>query len=389
MRQRLALLALPFLLSGCFGGGHAAEAPDDATRVVAPPTTSLPPTPSMEPANTPKYHPHDLWGDRTSVILFESRVRLGDDVEHESYYRDGVLVSGYVEFTPRSDGDDSTSVDKADVVYQGTKALVAKVEWATDPASAQIPGLTFLYKPANSARFTPVENVRNAGEVYVPLSKGMADMPHQMKLSRWRFALEAYDPATAAYPQKAYAARGEAKVTITALNGGEKSIDPPHPYNFLQAGQRPAGEIRKSLDAVVASSEQSGAVQPQGEPLSGWQVDPPTIIPWETTKVHARLYYNYTGNLAPGEAAAAHELRLTYTDASGPEVKTPSPSKTGPGFALYEIPVLPNQGDDPYATHSDWTWGVAPHVAAQDAASDFKGDVHLVLVAEGSDEVSM
>jgi len=385
MRWNPVWVTLLLLLSGCAAKGHTSDV-DDATRVVAPSTSAVPTVETTDPARVPKYHPHDLWGDRASILIFEGKLTLGSDLQRETYYREGALVSGYQEFDPRSDGDDADNPMKADVVFQGTKALVVKVSWVADQTKNEIPGLTFLYKPANSAHFTAVENVQNGAEVYIPLSKGMADMPHQMRLSRWRFALEAYDPTTATAAQKVYAARGEASVMITALNGGQKSIDPPHPYNFLEGNLRPAGEIQKSLDALLLSQDQLGTVQPQGEPLMGWRVDPPTIIPWETTVVHARLYYNYTGSASSAESTAAHELVLQYTDASGPEVKTPKATLAGPGFASYDIPVLSNEADDPYAAKSDWTWGVAPHLAGHDAASDFKGDVHLVLVAEGTDE---
>lgn len=381
-RSLVVVLGVLPLISGCLGGGEPAAGPiDSGPLVVAPSSSSAPlPTDGIDP---PKYHPHDLWGDRASVILFAASVGIGGEpVKETSYQGETRIVSGYREFDPRADGDDSTSFDKADVVFQGTKALVVKLKWSTDPTQANIPGLSFLYKPANSARFTKIENVPNDGEVYIPVQKGMADMPHQLKLSRWRFAVEAFDAQFANQPTKVHVGRGEVAVSMTALNGGVTLIDPPHPYNFLESTEVPAGEIQRSVDATVVQTETTGTTNVQGDPPMGWQVPAPFIVPWETTTLRVQLTYTYAGPAS----AVPHELRLRYTDASGPEVKTPTPVRTGPGEAYYEIQVLANQADDPYAKKSDWTWGVQPVVNGLEAGGDFKGDVKLTLVAVGTNE---
>lgn len=385
MRIAVLLLLLP-LLAGCLGGSaHSDVAEPPPTHVVeASPTTSA--TAPLNDSQVPKYHPHDLWGGRTSVDLFVGYpVVLGQDPQEETSFHpdEGAVVSGYREFDMRADGDDSSSVDKADTVYQGTNAIVVKLEWAADQTDQRIPGITFLYKPANSVHFTPLVGAPNGQEFSIPVGKGMADMPHQLKLTRWKFALEAYDPTLAGYPEKAYVAHGTVKVTMRALNGGVTSLDPPHPYNFLSSREVAAGEVHRSIDVAYAESDATGGQFLKGEPSLGWHVDAPYIVPWETTTLKVTVDYKYTGSAT----ALAHALALRYSDAGSPEVKSVAPKSTAAGTAYYEIEVKVNQADDPYATRSDWTWGVVPVTNGQ-VGGEFQGDVTVKLLADGEDPVS-
>jgi hypothetical protein len=352
----LGLVAPLLILSGCLGGAGSPAVEPPTSVEVPTPTTTLP----GEPEDVPKYHPHDLWGDRATLLLFNDfQVTLGREPLKETFYEAGALVSGHIVFDTRADGDDANALDKADTVFQGTKALTVKVRWSKDAAQAQIPGLTFLYKPANSPHFTAIKNIPNGDEFQIPVGKGMADMPHQLKLSRWRFALQAYDPQFENLPTKVFLARGDAFVTITALNGGTTSLDPPHPYNFLHADERFAGDLTRTIDTVVLRTEQTGLAVLAGDTPWGWRVDAPHIVPWETHTVRAWLHWNHTGNAD----AVPRALQLVYTDASGPELKRPTAQTTGANWAYYEIPS-PNGRGAPchaWAIKTRWPISRAPY----------------------------
>lgn len=387
----ILFLLVATMFAGCLGGGPdagPAETPpaSSSSSAPAPTTGSMAPE---EPTGDFAHHGHNYWGDRTEVYLFKDfSLSIGLDPMEEAQVRDNRLIVGYQEFDTQDDGDDSESRDKADTVWQGTQALTFTVSWDADETSNLVPGITFLYKPANTATFTRVEGVGNGEENLIPLSAGWADMAHARQLSRWRFAVEAYDETAASVPSVPFVARGDIEVTVRALAGDKFTIDPPHPFNFLDSDRVDAGDIERQVDAIVVKTGTvQGAVGSNlaqtfliGQPITGWRVDAPSVIPWETNRVEATLYYNYTGDLS----ALEHTLGLVYTDASSTDEKRADVLESGDGYAKFEIIVEPHQTDDPYADESDWTWGIVPIVnGEEDFGGDFKGDVHLTLTAYG------
>lgn len=388
MRPLILASLLVFLaFSGCMGGSDEAQ-PNVATDDSAvSPTDGTNPTSPTDSTGAPvnecdqKYHAHDNWGTRTELYLFNNyEVDLGNDPVHEMNYRDGILILGYQALDTRMDGADVGSSDKSDVVLQGTKELRFTISWASD---ANIPGLTFYFKPANSPRFTEVEDIQNGEEYVIGIGKGMSDMAHQLSLSRWKFALEAYDPAVAGAPAKAYAAVGQAKITMKAIKGDASHLDDPHPYFFVDSSTRLGGELNRTLDTVTVNSDPAPAFE-YGSSMFGWKMDAPYIVPWDTLEVWAWLHYNYTGSAS----AVAHDLGLRFTDSSGTDQKSPEATDSGDNWAFYKIPIEPIQADGPYAKSTDWVWGVYPILNGDvdDRGGDFKGDIHLRLVVYGKSD---
>src|SRR5688572_18528474 len=124
MRIGLALL-LPFclLLAGCAGSPNAG--PSDSS---APPLTTdeAPPSPSPteEEQFVPKFHTHDYWGGRPSMILFEkSDVPIGQDALGETTFTSNAVIVGSTTFDTKLDGEDVNTADKTDVVFQGTERI--------------------------------------------------------------------------------------------------------------------------------------------------------------------------------------------------------------------------------------------------------------------------
>lgn len=380
MRFLVALGLLTVLVvSGCLGS--APPAPQATTEVPVITAVAPSPTPTSEvPVFVPKFHMHDYWNGRAEVVLFSGTIRLGEDLQKEVKNRGNTTIIGFKDFHPKSDGDDVGSADKTDTVYQGTKEIVVKVDWPSDTTS-QIKGVTFSYKSAAGPTYSFIPNMQKGKEYTILVRKGMADMPHQLELSRWRFGLEAYDGTQDALPQRTYVAKGDVTVFMKILNGGERFIDPPHPYFFPHGPVRYAGEINQTLSTTVmtnASVQGQRAQVVVGSQLMGWKVGNRNIIPWETTLTRVWLYYNYTGKAT----ALPHQLALRYADASGPDENTPKAAAEGSNWAYYDIPTTEAMTDSPYATSSDWAWGVYPIVNGQpDLGGDFEGTVHILVHA--------
>lgn len=376
------LLLASLLLAGCSAGSTPESV---GTTESAPATETIAASPVEEPPTefVPKFHTHDYWGGRESMILFEGRVEIGQDLLAETTLTSSAVIIGSTTFDTKSDGEDVNTADKTDVVFQGTEHIEVTVRWAD---ANTIPGLNFYYKPANTPTFTllgPMET-GNAQNVY--LRQGMADMPHQLSLSRWKFRLEAFNPQTASFPIKAFHAKGSVEVSILIYNGGERFIDPPHPYFFLGGPNRYAGEVNQTLsNCLFVNNTRVSPQQPQTSPLSygcrldGFRVDPPNIVPWETTKLVVDLWYNYTGSAS---GTAPHALGLKVSASDSPEYRYPAAVESKAGYARYELTVTEPMTDSPYATQSDWRYGVYPIVADQrDYGGDFSGNIHVLATA--------
>lgn len=439
MRQFLAFLLLASLiLSGCFGGKSSQEPAGGGTAQSAPATpTSSSPTPANSTKkgpdlgsciqgdnNEPIYHPHNNWGELTDYTLFDGNVELLKTDSAEDVFRAanertlddrGRLIVGRKFFNPLSDGlndiEDTFRTGKADTVWTGTAGLLVKVDWEDDlaqgltgnPGHPQVAkGLSFHWKPANSADYAGKYDLVPGQQFPVILGKFQTDMAHNVQLSRWSFGLQAYlaDTDQLPVPVKPSVAKVVAHVTITAVRGNADSIDPPHPFSFVNTTELYEGEINRTLSSSVvnvtaprpnpAVPDLSLGGVPSDSTIKGWQVQHPYHIPWETTKVRVSFHYNFTSP-AKDALALTTTLGLRYSDASGPDYKYPTPVQKGAGSAYYEIPIQGNEADDPYAVISGqgtlWNWGVYPITKDDNSLPGVvpESTIHVLIRAVGPD----
>lgn len=434
MKQLLPILLVTLIVSaalaGCAGSGSGKSKDKGATPTPSPTDT---PTNQTSQDDVPKFHHHNPYEGREEVLLFEDfsfQVGSTTDIAQEIKVRtegpQKQVIVGYHEFGLADDGDDSQSTsNKADTVYQGTVKILFKFKWenptppvipSADPNQAvqKIPGLRFSFSPANTPNFLPYQApIENDVEYELPMGQRWNDLPHSIAASRWRFAVEAYDPQVAdlGLPVQVHVAKGTVHVSMRMINGGDLSIDPPHPIFFYKITERYAGEINQTnLDAKTVQyprlpdpAPQLGDYLPpltEGSKLTGWKPGPDYIVYPETKTLKVSLYYNYTGptkDVPTVDELIPHELGLQFKDSSGnPSLQRPVAKQTGPGFAYYELELDPQgfQWDDFYARETVWEWGVYPILKTGvedqvDPGGDFQGNVHIVLWAEGSSDLSM
>jgi hypothetical protein len=374
------LIVATLLLTGCAGKGSTADlSPTD----VVPPTseTSAPP---VEPNNTfvPKFHTHDYWAGRESIYLFNGNVQIGEDALGETTITSNGIIIGTTTFDTKRDGEHLDHFDATDVVYQGTERIDVTIKWSDTNA---IPGINFYFKPANTPSFTLLGPLENGKIASIFLRQGMADMPHQTSLSRWKFKIEAFDPQTQALPMRAYRAMGSVAVEMKIFNGGDQFIDPPHPYFFTHGPSRFAGEMNQTFtNCLVVNNTRHSASQPRTPPivygcaLDDYKAEPPHIVPWETTRVVVDLWYNFTA----ATSTVPHGIGLKFHASDSPEYRYPRPVESKPGYARYEISVTEPMTDSPYAQTSDWRFGVYPVLADQrDLGGDITGNLHILVTA--------
>lgn len=382
MKQIAAFLLLAsLLLSGCAGKGDTTDVLPDPT--LASETTTAPPTPTEDPnVFVPKFHTHDYWVGRESVFLFNGPVQIGEDALGETAITNQGVIVGTTTFDSKTDGDHLDTSDATDVVYQGTERIEVMVSWTDTNA---IPGLNFYFKPANSPSFTLLGPMENGKPASIYLRQGMADMPHQVSLSRWKFKLEAFDPQTQAFPMKVFRAKGQVAVEMKIFNGGDQFIDPPHPYFFTTGPTRFAGEVNKTFsNCVYVNNTRHHDSQPSTQPiaygcsLEDYAPEAGHIVPWETSRAIIELWYNYT---AP-TSAVPHVLGLKFHGSDTSEYSYPTAAESKPGYLRYEVDVSEPMTDSPYARQTDWRFGVYPVIADQgDIGGDMTGDIHILLTA--------
>jgi hypothetical protein len=388
MKIAIPSLVLILLFSGCAGGNKA----DDVD--LLPPVTESPAanTTAEQPVDefVPKFHTHDYWSGRDKLNLFGPfDVELGSDAMQETFYENDKLILGRIDFDTKTDGEQINLADATDVVFQGTSKILVTIKW-TD--TNNVPGLRFYFKHAGTPIFTLLGPV-TSGETYeIPLKQGWADMPHQLSLSRWKFRLEAYNPATGSYPIQPHASRGKVNVEMSIINGGEQFIDPPHPYFFQNGPVRYAGEVNATLNncVVVNNTRPGGNSLPVGAvafscsqargPLD-YKVDGTHIVPWETTKMLVTLYWNETAQNAAAPKPGI-KLGLLFHGGDSDKYRYPKAVSSTANSATYEIGVSEAMSDSPYAQQSDWRYGVYPITQDQrDYGGSFSGAIHIATFA--------
>lgn len=385
-KPAVAIVLVSLLLSGCSGGGGAVDETSPT------PTETAEPTETEGPANDtfdPKFHTHDYWADRAKVLLFAGNVELARDAIQETYLDPYGVTVGSKEFDTKTDGDHSgLTGEQTDVVFQGTSHIEAKFTW-TD--TNQIPGLRFSFKHAGTPTFTLVGPVESTKVYRIDLVKYMADMPHQLSLSRWKFRLDAFTPATDNLPVEANYGKGMVRVEMWIFNGGGRFIDPPHPYFFTKSPTRYGGEVNVTLrNCVVVNDTKVGDNQNPINPMGincpnpkgpvDLRAEPPHIIPWETTKATIEMWYNVSGY--PADQKPPFSLGLKFHGSDDVKYQFPKAKETKAGYALYEVGVSEQMTDSPYASQSDWMFGVYPIVSGvSDYGGEFSGNVHIQVVA--------
>jgi len=217
----------------------------------------------------------------------------------------------------------------------------------------------------------------------------MADMPHQLSLSRWKFRLDAFNPATDNLPVEVNYGKGVVHVEMWIFNGGGRFIDPPHPYFFTKSPTRYGGEVNVTLrNCVVVNDTKIGDQQNPVNPMGincpnprgpvDLRVEPPHIIPWETTKARIEMWYNLSGY----PANPPFTLGLKFHGSDHVRYQFPAAKETKPGYAVYEVGVSEQMTDSPYASQSDWMFGVYPIVnGVSDYGGEFSGGVHIQIIS--------
>lgn len=386
MRTILVLgLLAGLVLSGCAGkdgGGLDTSLP--TTSSAAPLTNET----KEEEEFVPKFHYHDYWNERQRVMLFDpsQKLMIGQDAYKEFFSVDQSFTIGTVTFDPDTDGEDGDESQETDVVYQGTRTIEVKVTW-TD--TQNIPGLVLSYSPANTPEFILLGEVKSGQTYNIDLKENWADMPHQKSVSRWSFRLDAFDPSMTNYPVKVHRAKGEVHAEMWIVNGGEKFIDPPHPYFFKEGPSRSAGHIYQNLtDCIVINSTKVSdySVPPSALTYScrnaagpiDYKPDAPYIVPWETTKLIIDLYYNLTSKLSP----VPHKVGLMFHGADALTYRYPVGKVITANHLRYEVSVTERMSDSPYAPQTDWRYGLYPIVDENHRGTgDLTGDFHIALTA--------
>lgn len=395
MRPLLLLIALvAVLFSGCAGQGNSAGADpstESTTPTASPTNTTKPP----EDEFVPKFHYHDYWLDRPKVMLFDPShtLKIGEDNYNEFFQSNDAMTIGTVTFDPDTDGEDGEGSQETDVVYQGTNRIEVKVTW-TD--TNNIPGLVFWYSPANTPDMLRLGEVKSGQTYFIDLKENWADMPHQLSVSRWAFRLDAYDSRFDGYPAKVHRAKGEIHVEMWIHNGGEKFIDPPHPYFFKAGPTRSAGHIYKNLtDCLVVNSTRVNQYAVPPQPL-GFQCghsagpidlrpDAPYIVPWETTTLVIDLYYNISSKASP----IAHKVGVVFHGADALRYRFPTAKVDEAGHLRYEVAVTEKMSDTPYADETDWRYGLYPILNGnRDLGGDLTGNFHIALTAVKAGDTS-
>lgn len=409
-----ALLLASVVLSGCTDAGSKAATASSMSAGGPAPVLSTGPADcaadgnakDCQKTNDPKRHYHHYWGDRTEVDVFNGELTLDQDpfMPLSSSCR----TIGHKEFDPEMDGNDANPDDppvnvkvnppRADVVFAGTVRLDVKLlaqSLVTDPADAALQQtLFFRYKPANLNFYEP-ENT-DCGipldlnrVVSIPVAPQAADPPHQWAVSRWKFFVLAGSetPGSTGSPLPTLGS-GTFKIEITAINGGENTLDPAHPNLWGTSMEYDLGCTTGKTDHMLVvhpPSQLTGTPfdkQPQ-EPLTDIRPLYGRIVPLLTQKVVVTVDWKYTGNVPGTKLVLQYFGADTNTYQSAGNTVSTNPD-------TYEI--LDEKGlkaDPPYEDKSLWRFQLMPvsPVAADQgggmslSAAEFTGEFTLCATA--------
>lgn len=415
-------LCILVVLSGCVGGGKAKSPPSASISATGP----IDPNPSAknEPdcvanptakecvkSNDPKRHYHHYWGEPP---LPQVDIFYDDNMEflwQQPFAgpNEGCNTVGVKEFTLEDDEDDSSPPDgkpvnlapqkgdnpKADVIFAGTSRIEARLLKLDVPANAAGAYKVFLqWKPANLNHFIPDSDscgiplqvsADSVGNITV--GRGASDPPHQWFVSRWAFRVwviaEVGEGGTQA---PAVGTAGKFGIRLTAINGGENSLDPAHPDLWAGSAVYDLGctkvdSVPRQFVMSSGNDATSGFDRQPQEPLTNIQLQYGRIVPLLTEKITGTLTYEYKGS-TPGTS-----LELLYHGADSSNYGRPDEVK-GAGTNKQEFTINDPNGlkaDPPYLAQTQWRFELVPHNSAsqpdQASLADFEGSYEICAQA--------
>lgn len=395
----VVLVLLTTALAGCFGGDGKSDTVDPAKEDKDLTGTTpgevdgnktdeieqVDPDKDLEDKDTitPQAHQHHHWGTPAAeqAILFDGTVTLTNDacMPDQMGSQEPPCVSptevhvGSVTFTPEEDGDDVETnnekginpQNKADAVLSGTSHIVASFTWTDDATTG---GLLFYYKAANSPGFKPQGGipVQKDSPIIIQLDRpGMSDPAHQVSVSKWKFRLVAGgSPVSENSP--IMTASGDVAVEIIINNGGESSIDPPHPNPWGGLPSLSLGKTTGSSTTLVAAS-----VPAYQDGARDIRIPAPHVVPLGTEKLIVTAWVNAT-DANQQTLLDTIGWGLMYHGADKLEyVHAPDPSDGDAGAKVFEIPLTAIEWDPPYEKESYYGFGFYPKAADAADAGDF------------------
>ena len=414
----LCVLFVTPVLAGCFGGDDSPKtSKDDPGDGIDVDPDGNGPGPTKGPSdhsgagNDPSAHYHHYWG-----------LANGEELEKVKIYDGGVRFNNYdtkflgqntlawAEFGLESDADDVSDPsgdpiqnDMADTVFAGTGRITVTFP---DDFPAGVSAMGFQYKPSNTPIYFPeTPEVVRPGQTYeIKLDEvGMADPPHQFTASRWKFRLFAMNQICSDYgleneqcppgfiqdsnadPSQGsstytWGSRGDG-VVMVAYNGGQQSLDPPHP-DFWKNGDSIAlgttgGEI---TDPVVFTP----VIRERVNEFYEIAMPPNNIVPLGTERTEVRVKFDNTAPTAEGHQVV---LRLYYHGADDIRyVSAGEPTADGE-WDVYDI--FDGDGlkvDPPYESNSFWRFKLVPATVLpsgdiQENMGVFSGSYEMEFIA--------
>lgn len=174
-------------------------------------------------------HVHDLWGERTEVVIMDADVDLreGHPRTTSGYNKPIYPVTRGVSGPNQNQTFDipfaQTPGDDPAIVFPGTKEVRVTFRWDSDEVS--LSDLGFGYEPADTSDITWLAP-KASGEAWtIPVTQRMADSGHQ-QFSLWRFYAYAANQLTASDWEPGYIL-GPIHVEVVLVKG-ELYLEPIH-----------------------------------------------------------------------------------------------------------------------------------------------------------------
>lgn len=378
---------ISLLLSGCLGAGPSFRSGEDPSS--SNPTVTDPRQNHSAAAN--RSHVHDLWGNRTTRLLFEGSVQIralerGSPDEIGLTYCEPsqatIVVTtcyGRTGFRPVPGPD----LQDRPVVPPGTDAVHVKVSW-DDPA---ITGVHVTADPAYVREQVPVGTANESGRT-LTLEASKVDGSWSMfplnwtdnghaKTTRWTFGLRA------ASAHQVALADGNVTLEIRLERGeGTLPIEPPHPDWYAATSAYNVGSASYSAETRI----QAWTV---GDASYLAVIDPTNPVPPGTEQV--TVIQDAEVSSTTGMDTFAPEFSLSYGTGIGGEQQVPPAGSNG-SRRVWEIPVEQAMTDSVYSCPglgSNWIFLVDDHPRSLDGSGTVAGGRLGVMVHEGSGTVSV
>lgn len=323
------LLAAAFLahaLSGCASSSDGnPDAADNPTVVTDPRDYSY-------LANaTPGSHIHDYWQGRDRVTV------LDDEVGPFSSSCSGSGCGDGMTFITRAPEDGI-------IVPQGTRWINGTITFAAEGENTW-KRLELWVRTAEDAEPKRWGDVRPGEPFSIESTNEKNDPPHYV-LSLWEFALRVYGQ------QDEVRIAGTLGIDVEAVRGLALVAYPPHPDRWqgateLDLLEETASSALTTYDANPVTGGHSYSCY-SGCPATH-RLGDGIIVPFETTRVEARLTYG------PGLPAG---LGLSVHGADTRSLSRVEGTQESSGVVLFTIDLMPGMADSPYAKQSLWEFAV-------------------------------